>query len=253
MLPYENNIAWPHVTTSRVSIKGSKGADSHIRIALVDDDETICAVVQEMADIENWALDYYSDGHQAVTRIPPTRPDAVLMDIRMPGLTGIECMQQLKCHLSLLPVVMLTAYSDFESIILSLMAGAIGYLLKPFSLEEFKGAVSRAMCGGAALCNEAQIAALSFLRRSFMAASISLLSRRELQVMTCLIENLSDKEISQRLNIAPNTVHVHLVRLFKLLSVHNRDEAVQKFFRRGIGDSCCQSCHRLPDSICPVI
>jgi DNA-binding NarL/FixJ family response regulator len=170
------------------------------------------------------------------------------MDIRMPGLSGIECTQKIKCHAPNLPIIMLTAYSDFESIIYSLMAGAVGYLLKPVSLGQFKSTITRVRHGGTALCEEAQTALLTCVQRAFLVGAKSLYSQRELQIMACLIQNLSDKEISDRLNIAPNTVHVHLVHLFKLLAAHNRNEAVQKFFQGCIGDSC-NRCRLLPPAM----
>jgi DNA-binding NarL/FixJ family response regulator len=222
-----------------------KGDDLPVRIALVDDDEGVCAAVTEMAKSEYWTLDYYSDGYQAVQRIPFTHPDIVLMDIRMPGLSGIECTQKLKCHVSFLPIIMLTAYSDFESIIYSLMAGAVGYLLKPVSLEQFRDAITHVRHGGTALCEEAQTALLTCVHRAFSVGTRSDYSQRELQIMACLVQNMSDKEISDQLNIAPNTVHVHLVHLFKLLGAHNRNEAVQKFFQ-GCIENTCNHCRLVP-------
>jgi DNA-binding NarL/FixJ family response regulator len=208
----------------------------------VDDHEGVCAAIKELAKSENWTMECYLDGYQAVQRIPSTHPDLVLMDIRMPGLSGIECTRKLKCLAPSVPIVMLTAYSDFENIVFSLIAGAIGFLLKPVSLEQFKDVVSRVMQGSTALCDEAQTALLSFLRPAFLYGLRSVHSERELQIMTCLIQDMSDKEIANRLNIAPNTVHVHLVHLFRLFGVHNRGEAAHKFFEGCISDSC-NNCH----------
>jgi DNA-binding NarL/FixJ family response regulator len=173
-----------------------------VRIALVDDDNGFYTAVNEMAKSENWALDYYPNGYEAAQRIPATHPDIVLMDIRMPGLSGIESTQKLKCLAPILPIIMLTAYSEFDNIVFSLMAGTIGYLLKPVSLEQFKDAVSGVVRGGTALCDEAQAILLAFIRRAFTLGSPVVHSRRELQIMICLAQHLSDKEIAERL---PNT------------------------------------------------
>jgi len=239
-----NNVSLTSEGFARFETTKGDGA-LPVRIALVDDDEGVCAAVTQMAKNENWTLEYYPDGYQAVRCIPFTSPDVVLMDIRMPGLSGIECTQKLKCHTLILPIIMLTACSDFESIIYSLMAGAVGYLLKPLSLEQFKSAVTRVRHGGTALCEEAQTVLLNCFHRGVLVGTGSAYTRRELQIMTYLVQNLSDKEIGERLNIAPNTVHVHLVHLFKLLGVHNRNEAVQKFFRGCFGKSC-DRCHLTP-------
>lgn len=219
-----------NTTFSRTRLTVPKSASS-FRIALVDDDEGIYIAFREIAKNENWLLEYYSDGHQAIEHIPFSRPNVVLMDIAMPGFSGIDCTQKLKCCVPDLPVVMLTAWSNFENILFSLMAGASGYMLKPFSLEQLKKVVFDVGRGNPALCVEAQKAMLTCFRRVSAAASTVTLSKRELEVMVCLIQNLSDKEISERLKIAPNTVHVYLVRLFRLLGVHNRKEAIRQFFR----------------------
>ena len=232
-------------SNSKASVRtriAKKGDVYPIRIALVDDDEGVCAAIQQMVRSENWTLECYSDGYQAMRHIPFAPPDIVLMDIRMPGLSGIECTQKLKCHAPVLPIIMLTAYSDFESIIFSLMAGAVGYLLKPIPADQFRGAISHVRHGGIALCEEAQAALLTCFHRTFSVGKRSQYTQRELQIMIYLAQNLSDKEIGERLNIAPNTIHVHLVHLFKLLRVHNRNEAVQKFFQDCIGKSCF-ACH----------
>lgn len=244
---YQNRTSRLCSKTSTRSEMARKRDVLPVHIALVDDDEGVCAAVTEMAKSEHWTLDYYSDGYQAVQRIPSTHPDIVLMDIRMPGLSGIECTQKLKCHAPVLSIIMLTAYSDFESIILSLMAGAVGYLLKPVPLEQFMSAITHVRHGGTALCEEAQTALLTCVRRAFSVDTRSVYSQRELQIMACLIQNLCDKEIGEQLNIAPNTVHVHLVHLFKLLHAHNRNEAVQKFFQ-GCIENSCNRCHLIPSS-----
>lgn len=200
-----------------------------ISIALVDDDESVCATLSEIAREGNWKLKYYPDGNQALERIPLTRPDVVLMESRLPGMAGIECIQKLNTLVTIPPIVMLTACGDSEDIVMALMVGAVGYLLKPLSKEQLKSTVAYVTNGGAVFCREAKAVLLKCFRHAFALNPKKAFSRRELEIMTCLIEALSDKEISNRLHIAPNTVHVHLVRLFRLLGAHNRDEAVQKF------------------------
>jgi len=240
-VPFQNQPGTQYQRSETVPAGPNRHA-RQLRIALADDDEGVRAAITEMAKSENWKVECYADGFQALQHIPRTAPDIVLMDIRMPGLSGIECTQKLKCHAPVLPIVMLTAYSDFDNIIYSLMAGAVGYLLKPISFEQFKAVISHVIRGGTALCEEAQTALLTCFHRAFAVGAKSALSRREQEIMACLIQDLSDKEISERLNIAPNTVHVHLVHLFKLLGVHNRNEGVQKFFEGCIAGSCRQ-CH----------
>jgi len=210
-----------------------------LHIALVDGDKSVLVAIKGLAEREGWMLDYYPNGDQALEHIPFACPNVVLIDIIIPGLSGIDCAHKIKCHSPNVSVIMLTAHSDFENILFSLMAGATGYLLKPVSQDQVKSAILRAACGSSALCEEAQKALLTCFHRAFAATSIEVLSEREREIMACLIQQLSDKEISEHLHIAPNTVHVHLVRIFRRLGAHNRGDAIRTFFRRCIGSSCC--------------
>lgn len=219
---------------------GKRRASRPVRLALVDDDKSVFGAVNAMAKNENWKVDYYPDADSALEQIPANRPDLVLMDVRMPGMSGIDCTQKLKCLIPALPIVILTTCSDFESILLSLMAGAVGYFVKPVSLEQFKDAVGRVIRGGTALCAEAQQAMLACFHRGFMTSSTCRFSSRERQVMACLLQQLSDKEIAVRLNMETNTVHVHTMHIFRKLGAHNREEAAQKFLRQCIATSCTQ-------------
>ena len=214
------------------------------RIALVDHDLNVHAAIKEMVKDENWILEHYSDGGQALRQIPFTQPDLVLMEVLMPGLSGLDCLYKLKCHKPNMSVVMLTSCMEYDRIIFSLMAGAVGNLLKPVSAREQKATIPRIIRGGAALCEAAQIAMMGCFNRAFLSASTKSLSQREMQIMACLVQNMADKEISDRLGISHHTVHVYLVRIFKVLGAHSREEAIQRLFAQCFGNSCCHC--RLP-------
>jgi DNA-binding NarL/FixJ family response regulator len=221
---------------------GSTVRGKPLFISLVDDDISMYHVAQAIAKShsKNWILDYYPDCRQALQRLPFAPSNVVLVDIQMPNRSGMDCIRKLKCLLPGLPVVVFTACTDQENIFLSLMAGARGYLIKPVSSDQLIGAIEKVAQGSSALCEEAQTAMLTLLHGAFeLALSNSKMVERERQIMACLAQNLADKEISERLHIAPNTVHVHLVRLFQKLGAHNRSEAIQKFFNVCAENSCC--------------
>jgi DNA-binding NarL/FixJ family response regulator len=245
MIDYPLQTSKKHVIASNVKsileMRASRGllSTAPVQIALVNNDESVNADVKKLARNENWAFQYYSDGRDGLQRISLTRPDIVLIDNRMPDLSGIDCIKKLKCLAPNVPVIILTACADFENIVFSLMAGANGYLIKPISEEHLKDAISRAVHGSVVLCEEAQAAMVLCLQRAFSQASSNALSDRELQIMAGLIQGMADKEISEHLRIAPNTTHVHLTRLFRRMGVHSRSDAIQKFFQLCIGTSCC--------------
>jgi len=238
--------AWPAEQRQHQTVKllrdGSTASGKPFRISLVDDDISMYRAAQAIVKnhSKDWILEYYPDSSQALQKLPYAPSNVVFVDIQMPGCSGIDCVRKLKCLLPDLPVVMFTACPDRESILLSLMAGACGYLIKPVSSDQLVGAIEKVAQGRSALCEEAQTAMLTLLHGAFeMALSNSKMAMRERQIMACLAQNLADKEISERLHIAPNTVHVYLVQIFKKLRVHNRSEAIQKFFNVCSKNSCC--------------
>jgi CheY-like chemotaxis protein len=101
-------------------------ASQAIRIALVDDDQSIHLAMRQIFKrwAADWTLDSYMDGKEAINSIPRMQPHAVLMDISMPGITGIDCTRKVKAMLPDLPVIMFTARSDTESFVSAMIAGA---------------------------------------------------------------------------------------------------------------------------------
>ncbi|MGE0863383.1 MAG: response regulator transcription factor [Vicinamibacterales bacterium] len=121
-----------------------------IRLALVEDDPRLRAEYGAIVagDPEIGLVGAYSSGEEAMAHLPGLAPDAVLMDINLPGMTGIECVRQLKNVLPSVQVVMLTALGDSETVFESLKAGATGYVLKEATGGEVLDAV-REVCAGA--------------------------------------------------------------------------------------------------------
>ena len=120
------------------------------RVAIVDDDEGVRQVLDEfLSQAPGFAVvASCPDGETALRQLPACLPDIVLMDICLPGMSGIECLLKLKTLLPLVRVVMLTGYSDEELISRSFAAGAEGYLLKPSSHEELLAALRETLSGG---------------------------------------------------------------------------------------------------------
>jgi two-component system, NarL family, response regulator LiaR len=202
-----------------------------VRIAVVDDDEHVhFAVRQAIETTENrWLVESYLNASEALDHIPSTRPHAVLMDISIRHICGITCTWQLKQSLPLLPIVILTGNRTTPGFLRSFMAGACGYLVKPAAAHDIVDALTKAIRGQFILCPTAQTVLLQWLRAAGDLASSNLLSSREQQILACVFEDLSNKEIAESLGIGCGTVHTHLARLFRKLGVHSRDEALWKF------------------------
>ncbi|MCG3119597.1 MAG: Transcriptional regulatory protein LiaR [bacterium] len=150
-------------------------------------------------------------------------PDVMLMDINMPGRSGIECVEALMKKIPDLKILMLTNYSDDERIFDSLRAGAVGYLLKNSSIEKLAELIEEAHHGGAPLAGEiAQRVLAYFQRQKKTVQSPAALSERELEVLRALAEGLSNKEIAGQLSISLPAVRLHLKNIYAKLHVNSR-------------------------------
>lgn len=177
----------------------------------------------------DWTLDSYLDGNQAIDRMAKEPPRAVLMDISMPDITGIECTKRVKALLPDLPVIMFTACSDTESFISAMVAGASGYVVKPSSPSDTVSAVKKALNGLPALCAQTEKTIIQWLRSLGENVSSWGLTAREQQIMLHVCANRPDKDIARLLDISPATVHNHLHSIYRKLDVRGRTEAKRKF------------------------
>ncbi len=204
------------------------------KIALVDDDEELHLLLKAVAEMGHFKLvDSCYSAAEALDRLPGLRPDAVIMDIRLPDLSGIDCMVRLRTVLPQLPIVILTGYPDGQNFFRSLMEGARGFLVKPVSPQEFVDAFAQVLKGEFALAKEVVPFLIQLVRQVRQVNPDNLLTRREEEVMACLFEGMQDKEIASRLGIGAATVHTHMHRLLEKLGVHSRRELIAKYLTLG--------------------
>lgn len=204
-----------------------------IRILVVDDHPVVrhglVAMLGWEEDIEPVAE--AADGLEAVRLILEHQPDVVLLDLRMPGLSGVDVMRQVRPKLPLVRFLVLTTYDTDEYIGPALAAGAQGYLLKDISPDELVRAVRSVARGGAAL--EPTIAA-RLLGKMSEPATEDELSARELEVLRLLVAGASNKAIAARLSLSEHTVKSHTSNIFGKLNVRTRAEAVAVALQRGL-------------------
>lgn len=204
------------------------------KIAIVEDNPTLRQYLAEL--ISNTAgyecVCTCSSAEDAMVKIPATRPHVVLMDIHLPGESGIACTAYLREKMPSLQVIMLTVYKDIETIFEALKAGASGYVLKRSSEREILNAISEVRAGGAPMTSQvARMVVRSFSQSSCERAETSQLSRRELEILELVARGLSNKEVSNSLGISIGTVRIHLGHIYEKLHVRCRTEAAAKYFR----------------------
>ena len=204
-------------------------------VAIVEDNAALGAglrkIVESASDFR--CVGVWSRAEEALKKIDAFRPQVVLMDINLPGMSGIEATARIKSHLPEIQVIMVTVYRDHDQIFAALKAGAAGYLLKRSTPEEVRQAIRDVRAGGAPMTAEiARRVVEAFHQPAKSPAAddeVVKLSKRETELLELLTKGLANKEIGDRLNISVETVRVHLRRIYDKLHVHSRTEAAMKF------------------------
>jgi DNA-binding NarL/FixJ family response regulator len=215
--------------------KSAPAATGATRVAIVEDQAGVAAsltkLINRVAGMQVTAT--YPDGETALAQIPHQQPDIVLMDIGLPGMSGIECVRQLKAALPALPVVILTVYDEGEYLFDSLKAGASGYLLKRTTGEKLVEAITEARLGGVPLTRQMANKMANYFQRMGTASSeMATLSRRERETIALLAEGYRYKEIADRLGIGIETVREYVRNTYRKLHVSSRTEAVVKYLNK---------------------
>ena len=175
-------------------------------------------------------LGAYPSGESALVGIPRDKPDVALVDINLPGISGIECVAKLKSKLPDLRVLMLTTYEEDDLIFNSLRAGASGYLLKDASPSELIHAIEQIHAGGAPMSMQiARKVVEHFHRISQPSSDVERLTRREQELLALLAKGYYYKEIAEQLGITLNTVRTHVHSIYEKLHVQTRTEATARF------------------------
>ena len=165
--------------------------------------------------------------------LPKKRPDVVLMDINLPGMSGIEAVPRLKELLPNAQIMMLTVYEDDEKIFRSLVAGAAGYVLKRTPPAELLDAIQSIHHGGSPMSDQiARRVVEVFRAMGASAAETENLSQRELEILSSVAKGNRDKEVADQLFLSVETVRTHLRNIYKKLHVRSRTEAVLKYLGR---------------------
>jgi DNA-binding NarL/FixJ family response regulator len=203
-----------------------------IKVAIVDDDDGVrTKLAHAVARFEGCAcVGQFPSGEEALSSLPASAPDVVLMDINLPGMDGIECVRHLKKAHPAIEFIMLTVYEDTESVFNALAAGASGYLLKLATRPELLEAIQRVHSGGSPMTSHiARKVVQSFRRSAPIEGETARLSPREQQVLEYLSKGFLYKEISDSLGISYDTVHNHIRHIYEKLRVRSRTQAVTKY------------------------
>lgn len=214
----------------------SNGLDLTTKIAIVEDNATLRKYLAEVINNTpgHRCVCACASAEEAVVEIPMHKPNVVLMDIHLPGESGIACTARLREKAPNLQIIMLTVYKDIKMIFQALKAGACGYVLKRSDDREILEAIAEVRSGGAPMTSEiARMVVRSFMEAPKVADvnGTDQLSARELEILAQVAEGFPNKEIASRLYISNATVRTHLMHIYEKLHVHCRTEAAAKYLR----------------------
>src|SRR5262245_13019959 len=207
-----------------------------LRVAIVEDDDRLRDEFARLVDSagDMTCVNASPTAEAALAALPAAAPDVVLMDVNLPGLSGIECTRRLKAARPDTQIVMLTSFESTDTIFEALASGATGYVLKRATGLAIVEAVREVHAGGSPMSPAIARKVVSFFGKRVdpaPAPEIDRLSDRERAVLVALAEGQQYKEIADTLGISIDTVRNHIKRTYEKLQVNTRLDAVRKLGR----------------------
>jgi len=206
-----------------------------IRVAIVEDDELIreafSMIIRQSADFE--LVGAYRDAEKFLYDLQSIAPEVVLMDIQLPGISGMEAMQRARRQQFEGEFMMCTVFEDEENIFKALKAGASGYLLKSVSPEDLIRHIHEIHAGLSPMSGSIARKVIGHFRAPHMLEGPSdLLTKREREILEFLSQGYRYKEIAEKLFLSQETVRTHIRNIYTKLQVDNRIEAINKVYGR---------------------
>ena len=204
------------------------------QVGIIEDNKKIRQLMQRYLDMQDdmscpVATESVEEMLEHLTKF--SHPNVLLMDIQLPGMSGIEGMKIIQQKYPDIEIIMLTVYHDSHKIFDSLKAGASGYLLKHTSLPEIKDAIELLMQGGAPMSPQIARKVITHFNDRGQKQQESNLTNREQDIVNGLVDGLSYKLIADRLDISIDTVRAHIRNIYKKLHVNSKAEVIAKSLR----------------------
>ena len=203
-----------------------------IAVSIVEDDAATREILADWVEHADGfkCVGQHASVEQALERLPTEKPSVVLMDINLPGLSGVEGARRLKPMLPDTQFLMLTVYEDTDHVFEALAAGATGYLLKQTTRRELLAAIKDVHSGGSPMTsNIARRVVQAFHREDASVPESAKLSQREREVLELLARGYLYKEIMDSLKVSRGTLNTYIRRTYEKLHVRSRAQAVAKF------------------------
>jgi len=223
----------------KTDLTASRPADS-LRVLLVDDHDLFRTGLRNLLEEQNvQVIGEAADGTQAIRMVRELAPDVVVMDLNMPGMTGVEATRQVTSQAPLTRVVVLTISDQDEDVMNAILAGACGYLMKDSSIQDLMQGIRAAAVGESLISPHIAAKVLQRMRATGTneqdAKTIRAeLSDREIQVLKLIANGKDNAQIAGELHISPKTVKNHISNILMKLQIDNRIQAAVYAVRSGI-------------------
>ncbi len=209
-----------------------------IKVAIVEDQEN---TLNSLSILLNKAetlkvVGGFTTGEEALREIPKVKPHVVIVDLGLPGISGIELIKELKGAIHSIKMLVLTVYEDKKHLFTALKAGASGYLFKDSQPGEIIEAIEEIHNNCSFMSPKvARYVTEYFYRRGLEEyRANSVLTSRKKEILRGIADGLTDKQLADRLSISPHTVRTHIRNIYEKLHVHSKAEAVMKAMREGV-------------------
>ena len=186
---------------------------------IVDDDPSIQRSLRRLLESVGLTVECFSSAQDFIERYDPDVPGCLLLDVRMPGLSGLELQDHLRSQECMLPIIFVTGYGDVPMTARAMKAGAVDFLQKPFNDQELLGAIERALARNAQMRQEQ-----SEQRR--VQARLQLLTPREREVLERVVAGKTNKEIAAEFGITEKTIKVHRARVMEKMQADSLAQLV---------------------------
>ena len=205
-----------------------------IKVSIVEDLAEVRKGLAELvsSDKELLMMENFDTAESAIEKLPAMGPDIVIMDINLPGMSGIECIKSIKEKCPGTQFMMFTVYETDDKILQALQAGASSYLLKRTEPHRILESIKELNQGGSPMSSNIARRLVNIFFHAKAKTKKDILSDRENEVLQLLADGLLYKEIAERLHIGHGTVRQHIHNIYEKLHVQNRTEAVNKYFDR---------------------
>jgi len=211
-----------------------------IRVLVVEDQTLVREGLEKLLNLapDIRAVAHAVDGDEALVQIREHRPDVVLLDVRMPKVTGIEVLRAMSNSKDLLPVILLTTFDDDSALLEGIRLGAKGYLLKDVSLDTLTNAIRLVAAGGTMISPVVTERLVRGIHKARLPAdngySQEALTSREAEILRLMTGGYSNREIATALDLSEGTVKNHVSNILSKLGVRDRTRAVLKAIEKGI-------------------